>query len=156
MIEEYKIHKTVGEFLCGDIYNKTKNKNTLVSQEVNISESLIKEFELDTNLVMKIRISENYVYMATKVYNHIREIKIKKGLFTKFKLEIDEPAKSPGRVRLSICDNNYTGIILDGPINEVDNIDYIRRINMLNNELVPAILNIFGGEIVESRIGPNA
>ena len=156
MSGEVKIHKTVGDILCGDIYKRIDNKNTLASQELNVSETLIKEFELDDNLIMKIRSSGYYIYLATKVYNFIREIRIEKGLFTKFKFEIDEPAKSPGRIRMSISDEIYSGLILDGPLNEVDFIDYKRRINILKNEIIPEILNLFGGEIVETRIGPNA
>lgn len=105
---------------------------------------------------MKIRSSEIYIYLATKVNHYIREIRIEKGLFTKFKFEIDEPAKSPARIRLSISDEKYSGLILDGALNEVDFIDYKRRISILNNEIIPAILNLFGGEIVETRMGPNA
>lgn len=156
MNSEIKIHKTIGEILCGDIYERTDNKNTLVSQELNVSESLIKDFELDDNLIMKIRSSENNIYLATKVYNYIREIRIEKGLFTKFKFEIDEPAKSPGRIRLSISDEKFYGLILDDALNEVDFIDYKQRINILQNEIIPEILNLFAGEIVETRIGPNA
>ncbi len=156
MSAEIKIHKTVGEILCGDIYKRTDKKNTLVFQELNVSESLIKDFELDDNLILKIRSSGNYIYLATKVYEYIREIRIQKGLFTKFKFEIDEPAKSPGRIRLSISDEKYSGLILDGALNEVDFIDYKRRINILQNEIIPAILNLFDGEIVETRIGSNA
>lgn len=40
MSVEIKIHKTVGEILCGDIYKRTENKITLVSQELNVSEPL--------------------------------------------------------------------------------------------------------------------
>ncbi len=156
MSVEIKIHKTVGEILCGDIYKRTENKNTLASHELNVSESLIKDFEFDESLIMKIRSSEKYIYLATKVYNYIREIRIEKGLFTKFKFEIDEPAKSPGRIRLSISDEIYSGLILDGALNEVDFIDYKRRMNILCNEIVPEILTLFGGEIIETRIGPNA
>ena len=156
MSGEVKIHKTVGDILCGDIYKRTDNKNTLASQELNVTEPLIKEFELDDNLIMIIKSSENHIYLATKVYNYIREIRIEKGLFTKFKLEIDKPAKSPGRIRLSISDEIYSGLILDGPTNEVDFIDYKRRINILQNEIIPEILSLFGGKIVETRIGPNA
>lgn len=146
---------SIGNLLCSDIYKIIDNKRKLLSEEVDIDDDTRFIFEQNENLTMQIWIEDDKLNFATRVKGFTRQTRIERGLFSKFYKQIEKPAKGGGNYRLSIFDDKYSGAIISGHINELDNRDFKKRIDIIETQRIPQLMKILNGEIVKERIGYN-
>ena len=149
------VELNVGELLCGDIYSMKNENSKLESIEVDIDEETNELFDSKNSLVSQFWEENGAIYIATKTKGHKRKIKIAKGLFNKFSIDIQKPAKGGGAFSLQIDDSLYSGAILSGQLIEIDNNDFEMRLEKMEKEILPKILTLFNGEITKKTIGFN-
>lgn len=143
------IYNELGNFLCGDVYSKKLGQSKLISEEVDIDELTQEIFDCDPDKTMQIWKQQEFIYLATKVYNHKRLIRIKYGLIDQFELNIIEPAKGEGKIELIIANSTYSGYIIKGDTRLSDWENFNRIAKKMELEILPRIVKLFEGQIVK-------
>ncbi len=125
------ITSDIGNFLCGDIYLKELGQSKLISEEIDIDELTQEIFENKPDTAMQIWKQKEFIYLATKIYNHKRSIRIKSGVIDQFELNIIEPAKGGGEIELIIANSNISGYIIKGETAKCDSLSFNRIVKLM-------------------------
>ena len=145
------IRTNVGELLCGDISINEGSQIKMVSQEIIIDPFTEKIFNDHEDVVMQIWHIEDNIIFATRTQFHKRVISVKKGLFSKFREEINKPGRFGGQLHIYIAEAPYMGMILGGDLKEMNKADYANRLKNIESNILPEIMKMFGGEIIEVK-----
>jgi len=150
------ISSKLGDFLCGDVYLKESGKSKLISEEIDLDEETQELFKNQPDLVMQIWKQNEFIYSATKIYNHKRLIRIKFGVIDEFVLNIIQPAKGRGGIEIIIANSNFYGYIIKGDTAKNDWQNFNRIVKVMEHEIIPKVIHLYDGKIVKVNKYHNA
>ena len=150
------ISNKLGDFLCGDIYLKESGQSKLISEEIDLDELTEEIFNKQPETVMQIWKQNEFIYSATKIYNHKRLIRIKTGIIDEFELNIIQPAKGGGGIELIIANSNISGYIIKGQTAKNDSQGFNRIVKIMEQEIIAKVINLYEGKIIRVNKYHNA
>jgi len=150
------ISSKLGDFLCGDVYLKESGQSKLISEEIDLDELTEEVFNKQPETVIQIWKQNEFIYSATKIYNHKRLIRIETGIIDEFELNIIKPAKGGGEIELIIANSNISGCIIKGETARNDSQGFNGIVKLMEHEIIPKIINLHEGKIVKVNKYHNA